>query len=208
MPKTHRPSVPALDRSPSHLLHRALQLALDIYTVETGSVSLTQRQYAVLSAVVAQEGLTQTDLVRATGIDRSTLADMAARLIAKGYLVRERSASDARANTVNLTPEGRAVLEAARPRVEAADRRILELLGAKKREPFVDALRRLARAGEVALLPDVAAVEKKAKRHDDEAEGRGKKHKAGKKKKKLKLQAEPTAEPEAQPQPKIEIVTP
>jgi DNA-binding MarR family transcriptional regulator len=192
MSKTHRQTVPALDRSPSHLLHRALQLALDIYTVETGPVSLTQRQYAVLSAVAAQEGLTQTDLVRATGIDRSTLADMAARLIAKGYLVRERSASDARANAVNLTDEGRAVLEAARPRVEAADQRILELLGAKKREPFVDALRRLAKAGESALLPDGGA-EKKPK------DG-GKKHKAGKKAKKkarLALEAVPEAEPEA-----------
>lgn len=191
MPKPHRPSVPALDRSPSHLLHRALQLALDIYTVETGPVSLTQRQYAVLSAVSAQAGLTQTDLVRATGIDRSTLADMAARLIAKGYLVRERSASDARANAVNLTDEGRTVLEAARPRVEAADQRILEMLGTKKREPFVDALRRLAKAGESALLPD-GSTEKKPK------DG-SKKHKGGKKKKKARvaLEAVPEPEPEA-----------
>ena len=37
-------STSALERSPSHLLHRALQLALDIYTVETGPVSITQRQ--------------------------------------------------------------------------------------------------------------------------------------------------------------------
>jgi MarR family transcriptional regulator, temperature-dependent positive regulator of motility len=198
MSKTHRPSVPALDHSPSHLLHRALQLALDIYTVETGPVTLTQRQYAVLSAVAAQEGLTQTDLVRATGIDRSTLADMAARLIAKGYLVRERSVADARANAVNLTEEGRTVLEAARPRVEAADHRILELLGAKKREPFVDALRRLAKAGESALAPDANGGEKKPKRGGDEGSGRGKKHKGGKKKKKARLQAQAAApEPEA-----------
>ncbi len=83
----------ALDRSPSHLLHRALQLALDIYAEETGPEAVTQRQYAVLSAVAAQEGLTQTDLVRATGIDRSTLADLVARMIGKGLLARQRSAS-------------------------------------------------------------------------------------------------------------------
>jgi DNA-binding MarR family transcriptional regulator len=184
MPKPHRLSVAALDRSPSHLLHRALQLALDIYTAETGPVSLTQRQYAVLSAVEAQEGLTQTDLVRATGIDRSTLADMAARLIAKGYLVRERSTVDARANAVTLTEEGRAVLAAARPRVDSADQRILELLGAKKREAFVDALRRLAKAGEGALVPDAPAKDEEKPR---KAKPDGKhKDKAGKKKKKAK----------------------
>ena len=47
----------ALDHSPSHLLHRALQLALDIYAEETGPDAVTQRQFAVLSTVAAHEGL-------------------------------------------------------------------------------------------------------------------------------------------------------
>ncbi|HYF22654.1 MAG TPA: helix-turn-helix domain-containing protein, partial [Caulobacteraceae bacterium] len=64
-----------LDSSPSHLLHRVLQIALDVYAEETGPGAVTQRQFAVLTAVSRNEGLTQTDLVRATGIDRSTLAD-------------------------------------------------------------------------------------------------------------------------------------
>ena len=177
MAKPTPSSTPALERSPSHLLHRALQLALDIYTMETGPASVTQRQYAVLAAVAANEGLSQTDLVRATGIDRSTLADLVGRMIAKGYLARERSAEDARANTVKLGEEGRGVLEAAAPRVAIADRRILELLGGKKREPFVEALRRLAKAGESGLLPDP----------EEAAEPKPKKaRKGGKKKKKHK----------------------
>ena len=175
-------STPALDRSPSHLLHRALQLALDVYAVETGPISITQRQYAVLAAVAADEGLSQTGLVRATGIDRSTLADLVGRMIAKGYLERERSVEDARANTVKLGNAGRAVLEAAGPRVEAADRRILELLGGKKREPFIEALRKLAKAGESGLLPEAAPAH-------PPAGGKKVKKKAGKKKKKAKLQA-------------------
>ena len=32
-----RKGLPALDKSPSHLLHRALQLALDIYAEELGA---------------------------------------------------------------------------------------------------------------------------------------------------------------------------
>ena len=96
-----RKGLPALDKSPSHLLHRALQLALDIYAEELGASGITQRQFAVLSAVEAYEGLTQTDLVKITGIDRSTLADMATRMITKGLLERQRSAADARANAVS-----------------------------------------------------------------------------------------------------------
>ena len=185
MSKPTPSSTPALERSPSHLLHRALQLALDIYTAEAGPAAITQRQYAVLAAVAANEGLSQTELVRATGIDRSTLADLVGRMIAKGYLARERSAEDARANTVKLDEAGRAVLEATAPRVAAADRRILELLGGKKREPFIEALRRLARAGEGGLPPDPAETldpkpkkvkkggkkKKKHKRHEREPEG-------------------------------------
>ena len=131
MPKPS--STPALERSPSHLLHRVLQLALDIYAAETGPASVTQRQYAVLAAVAADEGLSQTELVRATGIDRSTLADLVARMIAKGHLARERSSEDARANTVKLGDEGRAVLEAIAPRVAAADQRILDRVGVMTR---------------------------------------------------------------------------
>ena len=97
----------ALDRSPSHLLHRALQRALDIYADEFGADAITQRQYAVLAAAAEHEGATQADLVRSTGIDRSTLADMATRMIAKGLLERERSTLDARANAVSLTEAGR-----------------------------------------------------------------------------------------------------
>jgi DNA-binding MarR family transcriptional regulator len=144
----------ALDRSPSHLLHRVLQLALDLYAEEAGPTAISQRQYAVLCAVSADEGLSQTGLVRATGIDRSTLADMVARMIGKGLLVRERSSADARANIVRTTDVGRGALADAAPKVAAADQRVLDLLGPKKRDAFVAGLRRLAKAGELSLLPE------------------------------------------------------
>jgi DNA-binding MarR family transcriptional regulator len=137
-----------LDASPSHLLHRALQLALDIYAEEAGPGAPTQRQFAVLAAVAENEGLTQTDLVKATGIDRSTLADLVARMIGKDLLDRERSVTDGRANTVRLSARGRAALDEARPRVEAADKRILGLLPGGKRDLLMKLLGDLAHAGE------------------------------------------------------------
>ena len=103
MAKTKLEPAGPLDRSPSHLLHRALQRALDIYAETAGPTAVTQRQYAVLSAVAAREGLTQADLVRSTGIDRSTLAELVARMLGKGLIARERSNEDGRANTVSLT---------------------------------------------------------------------------------------------------------
>jgi DNA-binding MarR family transcriptional regulator len=107
--------IAALEQSPSHLLHRALQRALDIYAEEFGDGGVTQRQFAVLAAADERAGATQADLVRITGIDRSTLADMARRMIGKGLLERERSNLDARANAVRLTEAGRAARAEARP---------------------------------------------------------------------------------------------
>tara|TARA_R110000782_G_scaffold20223_1_gene54836 strand:+ start:353 stop:943 length:591 start_codon:yes stop_codon:yes gene_type:complete len=149
-----------LSVSPSHLIHRALQLALDIYAAETGDDGLTQRQFAVLEAVSQKAGLTQTDLVRATGIDRSTLADLVARMTTKGLLERERSAVDARAMAVRLSEAGAAALEAARPRVEAADKRIMALLPKGKRDGFLVLLSDLASAADA--VPDKAQAEARA----------------------------------------------
>jgi len=150
----------SLGASPSHLMHRVLQLALDIYSEETGSAGLTQRQFAVLEAVSQKSGLTQTDLVRATGIDRSTLADLVTRMTTKGLLDRERSAVDARAKAVSLSAAGQAALDAARPRVEAADKRIMALLPKSKRDGFLALLAELA--GEADAAPDKARADAKA----------------------------------------------
>lgn len=170
--------LPALDKSPSHLLHRALQLALDIYADEFGLGGLTQRQYAVLAAVESKDDLTQTDLVRITGIDRSTLADMAARMIAKGLLERKRSTSDARANAVNLTDAGRDALAEAGPKMARADGRLLKLLSGNKRDGLTSILRDLVKAGdEVQSAADKAPKKPKA---DKLKVDKPKKTKAGK----------------------------
>lgn len=149
-----------LQSSPSHLIHRALQLALDIYNEESAASGLTQRQFAVLEAASHNAGLTQTDLVKATGIDRSTLADLVARMTAKGLLMRERSVLDARAMTVKVSEEGLAALEAARPCVAAADKRILALLPKSRRDNFLEILSLLAQTADMA--PEQAKLEAKA----------------------------------------------
>jgi len=102
--------------------------------------------------------------VRATGIDRSTLADLVARMIGKDLVARERSAADARANTVSLTDTGRAALTATSPRVAAADARILKLLPARKRDTFLSVLHDMGRAAETAPAEAVEAAPKAKKK--------------------------------------------
>jgi len=133
-------SAPLLDGSPIHLLHRAGQFAGDIFANEVASDGLTPRQFAVLATVSRNEGLSQTDLVDSTGIDRSTLADIIRRMLKKGLLSRQRTREDARAYSVRLTESGRTALQSAQPAALSADQRVLNALPPEKREEFLQCL--------------------------------------------------------------------
>jgi|LNFM01.1.fsa_nt_gb DNA-binding MarR family transcriptional regulator len=138
------------DRSSLHLLHRAGQRAGEVFAREMGS-DLTPRQYAVLASVAKSEGLSQTDLVAETGIDRSTLADVVRRMLKKGLIQRRRTKHDARAYAVRLTEEGRRILAESEPLVREIDQRILEVLPPAERLQFLDDLSAIINATDVAL---------------------------------------------------------
>ncbi len=132
-----------LARSAIHLLHRAGQCAGDVFAEEIGGADLTPRQYAVLLAVAENEGISQTGLVAQTGIDRSTLADIVRRMLAKGLVQRRRTREDARAYAVRLTEKGRKALTSAEPAATHADERLLSALPPGQRESFLQALSRI-----------------------------------------------------------------
>ena len=156
-----------LTDSPGHLLHRAQQFAAERFTKAMSSAKLTQRQFAGLHATGAREGLTQTELVKATGIDRSTLAELVARMVRNGLLEREKLPDDARANAVRLTADGRALLDAATQGAREADKLILSALPKNKRASFLETLRRIAdtleKGEEAAKQAKLKAKEKKKK---------------------------------------------
>lgn len=135
-----------LERSPIHLLHRAGQCAVDIFQSEMEAGDLTPRQFAVLAAVAQHEGLSQTQLVDRTGIDRSTLADIVRRMLRKGLLQRRRTKEDARAYAVKLTEQGWRVLRSTEPKARRVDERILEALPAQQRDRFLDDLSTIVQA--------------------------------------------------------------
>ena len=123
-----------------HLLHRAGQCAADIFSSEARISGLTPRQFAVLMAVAEEQGLTQTELVERTGIDRSTLADIVSRLLGRGLIQRRRAKEDARAYAIKLTPQGAKSLRDAQPGAVAADSQLLASLPPAKRQDFLDLL--------------------------------------------------------------------
>ena len=79
-----REDVFRLSASPSHLLRRADQFAAEIFMKAGLTDGVTLRQTVLLAAIAEPEGASQSDLVRATGIDRSTLAEMMLRMEKQG----------------------------------------------------------------------------------------------------------------------------
>jgi DNA-binding MarR family transcriptional regulator len=149
-----------LEDSPSHLLHRAEQLASDRFTQLVGGDNVTLRQFAVLAAIAESPGLSQSALVRATGVDRSTMADMMNRMEKRGWVTRAASALDARAHSVRLAAAGVTILAAATHHARAADAAILDAQPRTKRRTFLNILTKLARISDEAA----AKAEKDARR--------------------------------------------
>jgi DNA-binding MarR family transcriptional regulator len=133
-----------LSESPSHLLRRAEQFAADTFQRTGLSGGVTLRQTVLLAAIAEAEGASQSDLVRATGVDRSTLAEMMARMERKGLIDRSAAADDGRAKSVHLTYAGRQRLDGALPAMRAVDDALITALPRNKRASFKAILSALA----------------------------------------------------------------
>ena len=84
--------------------------------------ALTLTQIEVLDALDRHAPCSSATLIVATGIDRSTAADVLRRLKKRGAIERKRHKDDARAYATHLTGSGRALLREGRKAAQKADR--------------------------------------------------------------------------------------
>lgn len=108
-----------------HTLHRAEQLGTELFG-EAIDIDLTRQQAAILEAVRTASGESQTKLVEATGIDRSTLSSIVRRMLKKGLVKRVRTRNDARTYAVTLTSDGIDALKAARKAAVEAEKQLVK----------------------------------------------------------------------------------
>jgi DNA-binding MarR family transcriptional regulator len=94
-------------------IQRLLQILDAAYTKALEDAGITTRQYAAMTAINTLARPSQANVVDATGIDRSTLADIVRRLEKNGHVARKRTKEDARTNELKLTPDGASLLKRA-----------------------------------------------------------------------------------------------
>ena len=134
----------ALNLMPGHLLRRCQQRAVDLFTAELGEDGPTPRQFALLFCIQQNPGATQIELVRLSGIDRSTRAEMLRRLLKRGLVARQKIDGDRRANALRLTSAGETLLARAIPVVAAVQDRILAPIPRGERKDLIRLLSLIA----------------------------------------------------------------
>ena len=128
-----------LYEQPGHLIRRAQQIAVSMFFEALGR-DVTPVQYAVLRMLQERPGIDQVTLADEVALDRSTTAEIAARLEAKGWIVRELLAR--RQRRLLLTPEGEAVLQRLLPGLAAMNQSLLSRLDETERQEFMRLLRK------------------------------------------------------------------
>jgi DNA-binding MarR family transcriptional regulator len=93
-----------------YLIRRAQQVHAAVWLREVGS-DITSVQFGVLNVLALHPDSDQRTVGDHLGLDRSTIADLVARLEKRGYLRRVRDASDRRRNLLRLSEQGRAELD-------------------------------------------------------------------------------------------------
>lgn len=136
--------------APGHLLRRAHQRSYELFTKRVGA-TVTRQQFALLLSLAQRPGASQRELVDATGMDKSTLKEMLERMVARGWVLRERDPSDSRAWTMLMTVQGRELLNELIPLVAAVQRDILAPLPEEDRPVFMRLLRTLIEFEERAV---------------------------------------------------------
>ncbi|MEU1148093.1 MarR family winged helix-turn-helix transcriptional regulator [Streptomyces sp. NPDC005863] len=132
---------------PGHLARR-LQQAHHLLWNAMVSEEITSPQYAVLNALVAEPGLDQRTVGERVGLDRSTIAEVVARLIRRDLLDKVRDARDGRRFLLHLTDEGLRTHRRLTVRTARMNQVLLAPLSTAERSVFLDLIQRVADAAE------------------------------------------------------------
>ena len=139
---------------PGHLIRRAQQIAAQLFRDVLGP-EVTPVQYAILRMLQEKPGIDQVTLARLVALDNSTTADIAARLEAKGWVLRE--ILPRRQRRLTLTAEGETMLAGFVPNVHELHERMLAALEPQEQAEFKRLLRKFVQLHDVRDTLDASS---------------------------------------------------
>jgi DNA-binding MarR family transcriptional regulator len=127
------------------LLARVSHVLTTESTAALEEVGISPRDHAVLTTAMTGQ-LTQTEIARIVGLDKTTMVVTVDELEMAGLAERLRSHSDRRARVIEVTDEGERMVRAADKVLDRVREDVLSALPAEDRDVFLRALCTLASA--------------------------------------------------------------
>lgn len=108
-----------------------------------GEHDVTPGLFGVLVVIEANPDLKQSELARATHLDRSTVVTIIDNLERRGLVERRASAHDRRSNAIRLTAAGTNLLRTLKRKVEQHEKRLLQNFSDAERTQFLSLLQKV-----------------------------------------------------------------
>ena len=132
-----------LDDMIGYQLRRAQTTLFQNFSKCLGHRNITPGQFGLLTKIKNNPGVSQTDLARAEGIERSTLGEIIDRFEKRDLVERRRHVDDRRAYALHLTSVGKDFLNQVTPEVFANDLEVAHRLNDQERQQLLQLLRKL-----------------------------------------------------------------
>jgi DNA-binding MarR family transcriptional regulator len=113
------------------------------FTETFANLGLTQKQVSVLWLVDDHPDIAQTDLASRMRMDRATTMAIVNRLESRSFLVRGKSSSDGRKQTLNLTHAGRKALVTAKAAIRQHEQWLKSRFTAREVAKLIELLTRI-----------------------------------------------------------------
>ncbi|MCX7173020.1 MAG: MarR family transcriptional regulator [Proteobacteria bacterium] len=113
------------------------------FALTLGELDITPGLFGVLTIIEANPGLKQTELAKATHLDRSTVVSVIDNLERRVLVERRAAASDRRSNSLHLTAEGKTLLKKLKKLVAEHEQRIKGNLSEAEQATLIRLMRKI-----------------------------------------------------------------
>lgn len=136
-------------KSPKHTIFFHLETTVRSYRqfaqarIDQAGIDLTIDQWLLLNAIMENNEITHSELVRDVAKDRASVTRILDLTVKKGYLTKESNPRDKRRLKLAITPAGKDIMEKMKPVVAAYRREALEHLTEKELDYMNDIITKI-----------------------------------------------------------------
>ena len=143
-------------RVPFPLARRFNQICLTLLAEAYDGAEVHPGEYQALACIDDFPGMDQRRIAELIGTDRTSVSQMIERLVARGLVDQRVNGDDRRAREIHITPRGRHLRASLRPKLLAAQDKMLAPLSPRERRTLMDLLVRVIEANEAHARPGAA----------------------------------------------------